>query len=214
MNSYGERARKPKGVAQGFTRKIIVYKQSSYDEEKITYTSFVNSNIKKNNNEKKKIINNEQWAYKLIVYLRTDIIYTRLFICERLVYKHFVQNITEQADRMFSRDDSRRKEPPREMVHVSSVNRSSVRKTMPFERCDQPVIVAATKSSCALIDEYTSHSTVHGMRYISKANLLEKWVNPTAGKISFRREEREKSDRRKIFLRRLSSTNPAYYYGR
>lgn len=31
-----------------------------------------------------------------------------------------------------------------------------------------------TKSSCVLIDEYTSHSTVHGMRYISKANIMEK----------------------------------------
>jgi hypothetical protein len=30
------------------------------------------------------------------------------------------------------------------------------------------------KSSCALVHEYTSHSTVHGMRYITRANLVEK----------------------------------------
>lgn len=35
---------------------------------------------------------------------------------------------------------------------------------------------AVTKSSCVLVHEYTSHSTVHGMRYISKASVLEKWV--------------------------------------
>ncbi|XP_050054455.1 sodium channel protein Nach-like isoform X2 [Aphis gossypii] len=39
-------------------------------------------------------------------------------------------------------------------------------------------VTTVAKSSCALIDEYTSHSTVHGMRYISKASLLEKvfWI--------------------------------------
>lgn len=33
---------------------------------------------------------------------------------------------------------------------------------------------AVAKSSCVLIDEYTRHSTVHGMRYIPRASLLEK----------------------------------------
>ncbi|KAE9533015.1 hypothetical protein AGLY_009443 [Aphis glycines] len=39
-------------------------------------------------------------------------------------------------------------------------------------------VATVAKSSCALVDEYTSHSTVHGMRYISKASLLEKvfWI--------------------------------------
>jgi len=31
-----------------------------------------------------------------------------------------------------------------------------------------------TKSSCALIDDYTRHSTVHGMRYMNNAGLLDK----------------------------------------
>lgn len=32
----------------------------------------------------------------------------------------------------------------------------------------------AMKSSRVLVDEYISHSTVHGMRYITKASLIEK----------------------------------------
>lgn len=34
--------------------------------------------------------------------------------------------------------------------------------------------VTTAKSSCVLVDEYASHSTVHGMRYMNRAGFIEK----------------------------------------
>ncbi|VVC45397.1 Hypothetical protein CINCED_3A008336 [Cinara cedri] len=57
-------------------------------------------------------------------------------------------------------------------VRIARVKPTTVRLTSTDDGGRDTAAVA--KSSCVLIDEYASHSTVHGMRYISKASLLEK----------------------------------------